>query len=56
MEDKKRWVAKWEESDITIASSDSRRGLLTNLKNFLDDHYDDLKGKEVTIKLFEVRW
>lgn len=56
MNKKIKWVAKWEELDKTIASSDSRTGLITNLQHFLMDNKDKLVGKQITIKIIDLEW
>ncbi len=47
------WVAKWQESDITIASAKTRPQLVRNLQYFLRDHETELKGKEITISIYD---
>ena len=55
MSDKRiKWVAKWEEEDITIASAPTRRELALNLNNYLKEHLHLMKGTQFTIAIDEV--
>jgi hypothetical protein len=53
---KEKWIAKWDEEDITVASAPTRIELAYNLQHFLHDNLHTLKGKTITIKIFEAEW
>jgi hypothetical protein len=53
---KKKWIAKWDEEDITVASAPTRTELACKLQRFMHDNLRKPKGKTITIKIFEAEW